>query len=78
VKLIAASDTNLKLRAAFFEAGTVTYGYQPKGVCMIPTTLTLFLSVRKGAGAVEFYKSAFGAEELLSATKTPTPPSTAP
>ena len=32
---------------------------------MIPTTLAPFLSVRNGAKAVEFYKSAFGAIELL-------------
>ena len=32
---------------------------------MIPTTLAPFLSVRNGAKAVEFYKSAFGAEEIF-------------
>jgi PhnB protein len=32
---------------------------------MIPTTLAAFLSVRNGAKAVEFYKSAFGAQELF-------------
>ena len=32
---------------------------------MIPTTLAPFLSVRNGAKAVEFYKLAFGAEELF-------------
>jgi hypothetical protein len=32
---------------------------------MIPTTLAPFLSVRNGAKAVDFYKSAFGAEELF-------------
>src|SRR5258707_4921181 len=31
----------------------------------IPTTLAPFLSVRNGAKAVDFYKSAFGAEELF-------------
>jgi PhnB protein len=31
----------------------------------IPTTLAPFLSVRSGAKAVDFYKSAFGAEELF-------------
>jgi PhnB protein len=31
----------------------------------IPTTLAPFLSVRNGARAVDFYKSAFGAEELF-------------
>ena len=30
----------------------------------IPTTLAPFLSVRNGAKAVDFYKSAFGAENL--------------
>ena len=30
----------------------------------IPTTLAPFLSVRNGAKAVDFYKSAFGAEEI--------------
>jgi PhnB protein len=32
---------------------------------MIPTNLAPFLSVRNGAKAVDFYKSAFGAEELF-------------
>ena len=32
---------------------------------MIPTTLAPFLSVRNGAKAVDFYKSAFGAEEIF-------------
>jgi PhnB protein len=31
----------------------------------IPTTLAPFLSVRNGAKAVDFYKSAFGAEEIF-------------
>ena len=31
----------------------------------IPTTLAPFLSVRNGTKAVDFYKSAFGAEELF-------------
>jgi PhnB protein len=31
----------------------------------IPTTLAPFLSVRNGAKAIEFYKSAFGAEEIF-------------
>jgi PhnB protein len=32
---------------------------------MVPTTLAPFLSVRNGARAVDFYKSAFGAEEIF-------------
>jgi PhnB protein len=32
---------------------------------MIPTTLAPFLSVRNGAKAVDFYKSAFGANEIF-------------
>ncbi|HWY99460.1 MAG TPA: VOC family protein [Edaphobacter sp.] len=32
---------------------------------MIPTTLAPFLSVRNAAKAVDFYKSAFGAEEIF-------------
>ncbi len=32
---------------------------------MIPTTLAPFLSVRNGSKAVDFYKSAFGAEEIF-------------
>jgi PhnB protein len=32
---------------------------------MISTTLAPFLSVRNGAKAIDFYKSAFGAEELF-------------
>jgi PhnB protein len=32
---------------------------------MVPTTLAPFLSVRNAAGAVDFYRSAFGAEELF-------------
>jgi len=32
---------------------------------VIPTTLAPFLSVRNGAKAVDFYKLAFGAEELF-------------
>jgi PhnB protein len=32
---------------------------------MIPTAIAPFLSVRNGAKAVEFYKAAFGATELL-------------
>jgi PhnB protein len=32
---------------------------------MISTTLAPFLSVRNGAKAVDFYKSAFGAEEIF-------------
>jgi PhnB protein len=32
---------------------------------MIPTAIAPFLSVRNGSKAVEFYKAAFGANELL-------------
>ena len=32
---------------------------------MIPTTIAPFLSVRHGAKAVDFYKKAFGAEEIF-------------
>jgi len=31
----------------------------------VPTTIAPMLSVRRGAAAIEFYKTAFGAEELF-------------
>ena len=40
---------------------------------MIPTTLAPFLSVRNGAKAVDFYKSAFGAEEIFRPKTRPAP-----
>ena len=39
----------------------------------IPTTLAPFLSVRNGAKAVDFYKSAFGAEEIFRPKTRPAP-----
>lgn len=38
---------------------------QPRAVASSPTTLAPMLSVRRGAKAVEFYKAAFGADELF-------------
>ena len=48
-----------------FLSGTVKISRFAKGVFGIPTTLAPFLSVRNGAKAVDFYKLAFGAEELF-------------
>src|SRR5882762_4218660 len=39
--------------------------HDPKTTTSLKTTIAPMLSVRKGAKAIEFYKAAFGAEELF-------------
>ena len=39
--------------------------HDPKTTTSLKTTIAPMLSVRKGAKAIEFYKAAFGVEELF-------------